>query len=569
MKNNNLLDTKTLNSNEILGNGKKYVVPIYQRDYSWIAENWEDLWEDILLVNEKEEAVHYMGAIVLQSGENKEFFIIDGQQRLVTITILALACIKKIKDLAENNIDKEANEERVRLLSTKFIGDKDPASLTHFSKLRLNENNDSFFQTYITLFTKPRTPVLRTFKDSNKLLLKAFEFFYEKINKYFENQQKGEEIAKFLTEIIAEKLMFIQIIVEDELRAYTVFETLNSRGVGLTVTDLLKNYLFSLASNVDMPHIRAQWDRIVDVIGLNDFPVFLRHYWISKNKLIRQEYLYKNIRLQIKNSTDLLALLEQLEANAVVYVALNNNSDDLWKENQHYKELKKRVKELELFQVKQCLPLLLISYEKLPNIFAKIAKIVTVISFRQTVIGGYHGSKLEDEYNKTALKIASGEISTATEIANELKSLYMSDTDFKNDFSTISINTRRNKKLIRYILFELENQMNNNGNSYDFEENPATIEHILPENAKEEWEHFFSKNVMENYVFRLGNYTLLEEGKNRDIGNKTFDIKKEIYKESAFKSTSSINYPEWNASNLDKRQTELAKIATAIWKISY
>ena len=569
MKNNNLLDTKTLNSNEILGNGKKYVVPIYQRDYSWIAENWEDLWEDILLVNEKEEAVHYMGAIVLQSGENKEFFIIDGQQRLVTITILALACIKKIKDLAENNIDKEANEERVRLLSTKFIGDKDPASLTHFSKLRLNENNDSFFQTYITLFTKPRTPVLQTFKDSNKLLLKAFEFFYEKINKYFENQQKGEEIAKFLTEIIAEKLMFIQIIVEDELRAYTVFETLNSRGVGLTVTDLLKNYLFSLASNVDMPHIRAQWDRIVDVIGLNDFPVFLRHYWISKNKLIRQEYLYKNIRLQIKNSTDLLALLEQLEANAVVYVALNNNSDDLWKENQHYKELKKRVKELELFQVKQCLPLLLISYEKLPNIFAKIAKIVTVISFRQTVIGGYHGSKLEDEYNKTALKIASGEISTATEIANELKSLYMSDTDFKNDFSTISINTRRNKKLIRYILFELENQMNNNGNSYDFEENPATIEHILPENAKEEWEHFFSKNVMENYVFRLGNYTLLEEGKNRDIGNKTFDIKKEIYKESAFKSTSTINYPEWNASNLDKRQTELAKIATAIWKISY
>ena len=319
MKNNNLLDTKTLNSNEILGNGKKYVVPIYQRDYSWIAENWEDLWEDILLVNEKEEAVHYMGAIVLQSGENKEFSIIDGQQRLVTITILALACIKKIKDLAENNIDKEANEERVRLLSTKFIGDKDPASLTHFSKLRLNENNDSFFQTYITLFTKPKTPVLRTFKDSNKLLLKAFEFFYEKINKYFENNHKGEEIAKFLTEIIAEKLMFIQIIVEDELRAYTVFETLNSRGARLTVTDLLKNYLFSLASKVDIPHVQKQWDRIVNVIGLDDFPVFLRHYWISKNKFIRQEHLYKNIRLQVKNVNDLFELLDQLETNAVIW----------------------------------------------------------------------------------------------------------------------------------------------------------------------------------------------------------------------------------------------------------
>jgi hypothetical protein len=561
MENNNLLDTKTVNSNEVLGNGKKYIVPLYQRDYSWKEDNWEDLWADILLVLESN-SVHYMGAIVLQSKGSKTFNIIDGQQRLTTFTIIALACIAKIKELVEKNIDKEANEERVKLLSSKFIGDKDPSSLTYFSKLSLNENNNSFFQSYILTFKTPAT--LRNFKDSDKLLLKAYKFFREKVSQYFEPNPKGEEIAKFLNEVVAERLMFIQIIVENELRAYTVFETLNSRGVGLTVTDLLKNYLFSLVSEIDLPHIRSQWNRIVDTVGLDNFPVFLRHYWVSRNKLVRQEYLYKNIRAKIQNAEHLFSLLEELEKNAELYVALNNSADELWRDN---KEIKKRIKELEIFQVKQCLPILLIAYDKMLDHFDKVLKIITVISFRSTVIGGYHSGRLEEVYNKASIKIANGEITTPQQLAEEIKELYLSDTDFKNDFSTISLNTRRNKKLIRYILFELENQMSNN--SYDFEEHNATIEHILPENPSEEWEKSFAKNVLENYVFRIGNYTLLEAGKNRDIGNKIYIEKITVFETSAFEMTKKINFPEWNANNLDKRQSEFAKIATSIWRVSY
>ncbi len=563
MENSNLLDTKTVNSNDILGNGKKYFVPVYQRDYSWKEDNWEDLWADILMVNDSD-TVHYMGAIVLQNKGNKTFVVIDGQQRLTTITIIALACIQKIKNLANAGIDKDANEERVRLLSSKFIGDKDPSSLTYFSKLRLNENNDSFFQSYILTLRTPATH--RNLKDSDKLLLKAYDFFKDKVNDYFGDASNGEYVAKFLNEIVAEKLMFIQIIVENELRAYTVFETLNSRGVGLTITDLLKNYLFSLASEVDLPHIKSQWDRIVDTIGLDNFPIYLRHYWISKNKLVRQEYLYKSIRDKISNVDELFFLLEELEKNAVVYSALNNAADELWRGN---KEIKKRIKELEIFQVKQCLPLLLIAYEKAPDHFAKILKIVTVLSFRSTIIGGYHSGRLEESYNKAALKLSNKEIYTPEQVAQAVKDLYLSDTDFKNDFATISFNTRRNKKLIRYILFELENQMSNGGNVYDFEDNPATIEHILPENAGPEWEQYFPKNAMENYVFRIGNYTLLEEGKNREIGNSLYDAKKPVFRSSSFIMTNSIDSHEWNASNLDKRQIELAKIATSIWRIPY
>jgi uncharacterized protein with ParB-like and HNH nuclease domain len=561
MENNSLLDTKTVNSNEVLGNGKKYVVPLYQRDYSWKEDNWEDLWADILLLSEVN-SIHYLGAIVLQSKGNDIFSIIDGQQRLTTITIIALACITKIKELAENNIDKEANEERVRLLNSKFIGDKDPASLTYFSKLNLNENNNNFFQYYILPLRKP--PTMRNVKDSDKLLLKAYKFFQEKVSKHFETNPKGEEIAKFLNEIVAKRLVFIQIIVENELRAYTVFETLNSRGVDLTVTDLLKNYLFSLAVNIDLFPIRYQWNRIVDVVGLDNFPIFLRHYWISKNKFVRQEHLYKNIKAKIQNAEQLCYLLEELEKNAELYVALNNSTDELWCGD---KEMRKRIKELEIFQVKQCFPILLIAYDKMFNYFDKVLKIITVISFRSTVIGGSHSGRLEEVYNSAAIKIANGEVTTPTQLAEEIKELYLSDTDFRNDFATLSLNTRKNKRLIRYILFELENYISNN--SYDFEEHNATIEHILPENADEEWEEYFAKNILESFIFRVGNYTLLEAAKNREIGNKSYAEKAIIFESSGFAMTKKIKYPEWNVYNLQNRQADLAKMAVAIWRVSY
>ena len=74
---------------------------------------------------------------------------------------------------------------------------------------------------------------------------------------------------------------------------------------------------------------------------------------------------------------------------------------------------------------------------------------------------------------------------------------------------------------------------------------------------------------MQNYVFRIGNYTLLEDTKNKDIGNELYAEKLPVYKTSGFKSTANIDYPEWTANNLDKRQTALAKIAISIWKLPY
>ena len=559
---NHLLDTSTVSLSDIIGNGKVYKVPSYQRDYSWKQDHWEDLWADILTVL-KGDSIHYMGSIVLQNKGEKRFSVIDGQQRLSTLTLIVLATIKTLQTLIDKNIDKENNQERVSLLTKKFLGDKDPGSLTYSAKLELNENNNSFFQTHLMVFRQPLNE--KTLGDSNKLLWQAYNFFLGKITGYFQNKENGEDLANFLNKQVAERMMFIQIVVEDELSAYTVFETLNSRGVSLTVTDLLKNYLFSLSTKVDLEHVKEKWRKIIDTVGLDNFPAFLRHYWISKNKLIRQEYLFRAMKDVVKTSPKVIDLLDELERNAQLYNALSNSSDPFWIGQ---KDQKKRVKEIELFKEKQALPLLLASYNNLTlEEFTKVLRIVSVITFRYTIIGGLHTNLKEDVYNKAAIKISNKELTTASTIAKEVKALYTTDKDFKNDFSTTTISTKRGKKLVRYILFEIENHLAQTDT--DYEDSPATIEHILPENAGDDWVENFAVSIQESFVYRLGNYTLLEDDKNRDCGTKNFEAKKTIYHTSQYEMSRQIVAGDWTPNTLDNRQTRLSDYAGSAWRLPY
>ena len=192
MATGHLLDTKTVNLNDILGNGKIYRVPQFQRDYSWEQDNWEDLWNDIELAAESMNA-HYMGSVVLQSTTGKEFSIIDGQQRFTTLTILTLAVIDAINKIADKGIDIEENKERVNILMLQYIGQKDPSSLNYSSKLFLNENNDGFFQNRLIGFKDPIN--IRKLSDSEKLMWDAYLFFKEKIAQRFKKNYNGSELA--------------------------------------------------------------------------------------------------------------------------------------------------------------------------------------------------------------------------------------------------------------------------------------------------------------------------------------------------------------------------------------
>lgn len=566
MAQTNLFKPDTHSFGELLSNGRIYKIPPYQRNYAWKEKEWEDLWNDIVDVFDTNQK-HYLGAIVIQEGDEKVYQVIDGQQRLVTFSLIALAVIKNIQDLIEGGIEIENNEERISYLIRDYIGSKSVGSLRYSSKLFLNENNNSFYQTYLVQLKPPNNP--SRLNDSEKQLWKAFQYFYKNVRDFFTGRDlfNGQELSDFLASCVAGKLFFISITVGDELNAYTVFETLNDRGTRLTVTDLLKNYLFSIAGKVnsDLQTIKNQWNNIVGIIDLEQFPVFLRHFWNSRNELIRKDRLFKTIRNSYRQPEQVFKLLDQLEKTANVYAALSNSEDELWRGD---RSIKQRVRELSLFRVTQCFPLLLVAYERFDTQnFAKTLKICSVISFRYNIIGERNPNVMEDIYNQAAQKIFHGTIVTIAQLFAELRAIYVNDEEFKHDFAVKQLDTRRNKNLVRYILFHLENQFANA--DYDFEINAGTLEHILPENPGEEWGPFFSRGIQEDYIYRLGNYALLEVEKNRACQNRVYEEKRPIYETSQYKITQQIQYPEWTPAQLNGRQNHLANIATTIWKINY
>ena len=164
-------------------------------------------------------------------------------------------------------------------------------------------------------------------------------------------------------------------------------------------------------------------------------------------------------------------------------------------------------------------------------------------------------------------EISSGNITTKRDIFQFLKPIYPSDESFENDFANRAISTKSSsKKLVKYILIKLENQLSNS--NYDMEDSEITIEHILPENYTEHYKTNFEYDI-DSYIYRLGNYSLLKHKDNKKAANNNFKDKLMIFKNSEFVLSNKLsNLSEWTPNNLIQRQAKLAKCAKTVWKIS-
>ena len=305
---------------KLLGNGLTYAVPRFQRDYSWTETEWNELWEDICeTVREGGEPAHYTGYLVLEQKTEKIFHIIDGQQRLTTLSIIVLSALRNLNTLIEDGANPDKDKQRLEQIRQAYIGYLDPVSLTPQAKLSLNRNNNYFFQHSLASLEK-KLPA-RNLKASEHLLRKASDWFEKAIADYIKNEPdetKGQKIATFI-ETMSDRLFFTVITVNDELNAYKVFETLNARSVRLSSTDLLKNYLFSVIHSGEReeyePHLKELEDRrekLVSDLGDEDFPNFLRTHWISARGFVRKSELFRKIRAQITTKEQAFKLLRDL-----------------------------------------------------------------------------------------------------------------------------------------------------------------------------------------------------------------------------------------------------------------
>jgi hypothetical protein len=538
---------------------------LFQRDYSWTKDNWDELWADVLDVFQQAGMLHYLGSIVVQRDGDKQFQIIDGQQRVTTLSLLVLAIIKRLEALTAAGQQPEANRERARQFREDYIGRKDAVSLLYNSKLTLNQHNDGFYQANLVQLEVP--PMLNRENDSNRRLWDAFRFFDDALSKSGIGAS-GEQLAA-LAQCLGERLLFIKISVADELSAYTVFETLNYDGLRLTVTDLLKNYLFSrfTAGSNDLYLINERWRRIVEAVGLDRFGTFLRHYWLANHSLIREERLFKAIRQQVQTAADARDLLKGLGEAAGLYAALTDAEDDYWDTDD---QARRDIRALNLFGVKLHLPLsLAVELAFAPAEARRVLRTLVALTFRYNVVGKLQTNRLEDLYQQAALAVTRGEAHTAADVWQRLAEVYIPDETFRQSFAAMRLSAApRTRKLLRYILFGLENQLASTDR--DAENDPATIEHIVPDTPESlpNWPAFTPE---EHQLLRdrIGNYTLLEAAKNRAINQDAYALKQAVYQTSQYGLSQKITFPEFTPKQLKDRQRDLARVAATVWKTPF
>lgn len=568
MTRKNLLAARTVDYLELIGNGRRFSVPPYQRDYSWNTEEWDDLWSDIVGLRDRLEERHYMGAVLVQAKSDFEFLVIDGQQRLATLSLFALAVTSKLRTLAADGLDAEANRSRAQALHDRFVGEKDPASLLEASRLSLNETDNGFYRDYLVQGRTPPNP--RALRRSKRQIWDCYEYFLQKLATVEQFQRDGESLANFLSLTVARQLLFILITVEDELNAYTVFETLNARGVSLTTTDLLKNYLFArIQTPSDVDDLHRRWRTLVGTVRTERFPDFLRYHLLSRHSRIRRPNLFKLVREEFRTLPQVFDLLEQLESRAELFAALTDPGHEYWKE---LPEARPLIQEHVLFRVRQMTPLLFTVWERFSRRdFVRVLKTVSTVSFRYNIVSALSRSELEPAYSRAAKAVADREAETPAAVFRALKSIYVDDEKTKQDFARLGINTHGvRKKVVRYILARLEADLSSR--AVDPNADPGTIEHILPENPGEEWDAEFPLERHEEFLYRIGNLTLLERRANRDIGNGPYTEKVVAYEQSSYALTRAIAVmaPEdWTPAHLEARQRKLAERAVQIWRSDF
>ncbi|EMX9182414.1 DUF262 domain-containing protein [Citrobacter sedlakii] len=553
-----LMEPKNENFNELIGGPNKYIVPRFQRDYAWDVGQWEDLWGDIDSLDD--EGFHYMGYIVLQQKEQYQHEIIDGQQRLVTLSIIVLAAMKAIKTLIDNGEDVQGNTERLDGITQNFVGSKNFVTLKVINKLELNRNNKSYFQRMSSHLEAQNS---RGITSTNKLIRKCFDFFCKK-----DYGKTGAEIAQFIADF-SSSMIFTKIIVQDDLNAYKVFETLNARGVQLSTPDLLKNYLFSIVTKDDqigeeeLNDLDEQWSEMIVQLGESNVSDYIRYHYNSQRRMVTKNNLFSSMRKILTKPEEAYQYLKSLIDYSPIYASLINPNDAWWGDQDvKYRNVLHYLNGIRLFNIKQPLTIFLAAFGNFsPEEFVKLVKYMYVLSIRYNIICHLSPSEQENIYNQIANKVYKREFLRASHVKNseEFKRLYPDDNAFFNAFEFHRMPSRQTAKKIRFLLSEIEGYL---GNPCDYEK--TTLEHICPYHPEKDWNESFGEGI-NDVKDRLGNMILMDKD---NLKRSSFEEKKKEYTKSGYKLALKVTeYAEWNLESVNDFQKWMSQQAVNVWKV--
>ena len=547
---------------DILTLQRKYIIPRYQREYSWELEQLEEFWNDIKGQILFEDSVYitqdyFIGSLVLVGDDEKgtDFLVVDGQQRLTTITILLSALTQ---------IGKELEEEAFYKSCYSYIEGKD-SEYNDFFKL-VNETPKPFFQRAIQHIDKEEIP---TNSEEEKALLYAYNFFYTHVNRERTQHENPILFLKALRDQIV-KCSTIFITVDNEEDAQNIFETLNAKGKDLETLDLVKNKIFGVL-NKEHPSDFAKdnWNNIKTNLRSRSESVslstFFRHFWIAHYSFATENKIYKLFQEKIpQTENDYKTFVNNLEIFSNHYIKAISPLHIDWK-TQEERQVLYALMAINDFKVIQPRPLVTTLIGLYHNRLLKINDLNSIIlklemfHFIFSAITSSRASGLESLYSRYSRQLNSSndkvEIKKIlSELSLKLKEKLNSEITyegFEKKFISLkfSNNFTSDKKLIQYI-FKLKEKslMRTNELSIDL----ITLEHIHSQKIDTEWSH------------NIGNLLPLAKELNEDCKNYDLDKKIPILKKSELKQVKDFceemkSEKLWTRDLRDKRAKELSQ----------
>lgn len=547
---------------DILTLQRKYIIPRYQREYSWELEQLEEFWNDIKGQILFEDSVYitqdyFIGSLVLVGDDEKgtDFLVVDGQQRLTTITILLSALTQ---------IGKELEEEAFYKSCYSYIEGKD-SEYNDFFKL-VNETPKPFFQRAIQHIDKEE---ISTNSEEEKALLYAYNFFYTHVNRERTQHENPILFLKALRDQIV-KCSTIFITVDNEEDAQNIFETLNAKGKDLETLDLVKNKIFGVL-NKEHPSDFAKdnWNNIKTNLRSRSESVslstFFRHFWIAHYSFATENKIYKLFQEKIpQTENDYKTFVNNLEIFSNHYIKAISPLHIDWK-TQEERQVLYALMAINDFKVIQPRPLVTTLIGLYHNRLLKINDLNSIIlklemfHFIFSAITSSRASGLESLYSRYSRQLNSSndkvEIKKIlSELSLKLKEKLNSEITyegFEKKFISLkfSNNFTSDKKLIQYI-FKLKEKslMRTNELSIDL----ITLEHIHSQKIDTEWSH------------NIGNLLPLAKELNEDCKNYDLDKKIPILKKSELKQVKDFceemkSKKLWTRDLSDKRAQELSQ----------
>lgn len=582
---------ESINVYEFL-NQSYLIIPPNQREYRWTNNERDQLWNDLELLYDNFEgnskqlgSGHFLGGVFTigsaSCSEADPWKVIDGQQRLTTLTIL-VACMRYFMDkVTSRNLLREFNNftdiifEPSKDMNPRIILNRENE---FYSRSIRCESYDSLKSTWNEIYTE-KSEVQRNIKD-------AFEFFYEKINDFLTQFGSEEELEDGISDFLAcivKGFYILHVRTANEELTYKLFETLNGRGLELSKADLIKNVLLDSAKKdvlIDESEVSELWSDFVDLYedqSMSKLKIdqIIQFSLSSRYQLVKKDSIYEEVEALLKGTVSSDSIVSDLIEDAKNWNYFLKGDVSIWdddmieSQNSILGPLWKDHAAPLIMAVMKCYS------EDLSSLKISFNAIECYL-FRQGLICRESVSVLQEHFSKAAILVRNGApIERLLQVLGE----WSPSAIFLEYFKVFSV---KNMNQAFYILWKIEHSQNSDVLFRPSNERASQhVEHILPKKPGEGWDITNKTDGFNNYINRIGNLLILESEINSFIKNKEIHFKMENEQSKSYKSSALVlpsefveNFSDWSDvgswsfKGIVSRQDHIANTyAESIWRL--